>query len=309
MVALWENVVSDVDKIELEGYDIIDGKLQENPISLKVPKIYKSLADTYYDKRNIDGDTLDGICTGLDGKETFKTKTRVKKLYNDNLICFLVSNSTGFDNPDLNSGLTVAGRYDGNGFFVRKENFLEKLPLFAASRYITYNRQWTERARVMKSGDGSEKFYKDVKSGKLKQYLLKVLLFTIFEMHNHVRTFLGSDGRFYRNELCLDTTNGETIASQSLNNFKTNEKEKAILKQWDMILENAKKTKNYNPSLTYGIYQIFDELDTFYKDSETDTTIYDYPELHGNLQSLKKLIKDYYNEEIVPTLFKYEFLK
>ena len=31
-----------------------------------------------------------------------------------------------------------------------------------------------------------------------------------------MRSFEGSDGSFYRNELCLDTTNGETIASNEL---------------------------------------------------------------------------------------------
>lgn len=309
MVAMWANIDSDVDKIVLEGYDIIDGKLQEIPLRLDVCKIYKSLADSYYDKRTFQNDSLDGICTELSGTEYSKNKESVKRLYNDNIVCYLCANSTGFDNPDLNSGLTIAGRYDGHGFFVRKENYLEKLPMFAASRYITYNRQWTERARIMKSGDGCDGFLKDVKNGKLSQYLLKVLLFTVFEMHNHIRSFWGSDGRFYRNELCLDTTNGETIASISIKNLRTNENEKAILQQWKMILENAKKTKNYNPSLTYGIYQIFDELDTSHRDEETEDVVYDYPELHGNLQTLKKLIKEYYNEEIVPILFKYEFLK
>ncbi len=309
MVAMWANIDNDVDKIVLEGYDIIDGKLQEIPLRLNVCKIYKSLADSYYDKRTFQNDSLDGICTELSGTEYSKNKESVKRLYNDNILCYLCANSTGFDNPDLNSGLTIAGRYDGHGFFVRKENYLEKLPMFAASRYITYNRQWTERARIMKSGDGCDSFLTDVKNGKLSQYLLKVLLFTVFEMHNHIRSFWGSDGRFYRNELCLDTTNGETIASISIKNLRTNENEKAILQQWKMILENAKKTKNYNPSLTYGIYQIFDELDTSHRDEETEDVVYDYPELHGNLQTLKKLIKEYYNEEIVPILFKYEFLK
>ena len=82
-----------------------------------------------------------------------------------------------------------------------------------------------------------------------------------------------------------------------------------ILSLWDLIIELAKTTQNYNPSLTYGIYQITAELDTFEHDDVTDKNVYDYPELHGHLQSMKKLIKDYYNTEIVPTLFEYEFLK
>lgn len=35
----------------------------------------------------------------------------------------------------------------------------------------------------------------------------------------------------------------------------------------------------------------------------------DYPELNGHLKSLRQKLKEYYNSEIVPTLFEYEFLK
>ena len=181
--------------------------------------------------------------------------------------------------------------------------------MFCASRYITYNREWTERARIMKSADGAEMFFKDVKSGKLQQYLLKCLLFTCLEMQNHMRSLNGSDNRYYKNELCFDNTNGETIASKDIIKLKLNNEEKQLLNQWTLILKNAKETKNYNPNLTYGLYQISVELDTFVKDEETGANIYDYPELHGNIRTLKELVKKYYNKEIVPTLFEYEFLK
>lgn len=82
-----------------------------------------------------------------------------------------------------------------------------------------------------------------------------------------------------------------------------------MLSLWKLIIELAKTTKNYNKELTYGIYQISVELDTFVHDDETDRNVYDYPELHGHLQTMKKFIKEYYNSEIVPTLFEYEFLK
>ena len=124
-----------------------------------------------------------------------------------------------------------------------------------------------------------------------------------------MRSFKGSDNRFYRNELCLDTTNGETLASITLKDLNANEKEKELFSLWEMILKQAKKTKNYNKELTYGIYQIFAELNTYYKDEETGKTVYDYPDLQGNLLTLKTLIKEYYLTEIVPTLFEYEFLK
>ena len=310
MVALWANEDDfSTEEINIEAYNI-DTDLNFEKI-LPVKKVKSIYSKVYYDKRSFPNDEKDtGILTGLDGLEASNSiKKRISSILNENLLGYMVVDSSGFDNPDLHSSLLVAGRYNGNGFYLRKDNYLEKLPMFAASRYITYNREWTERARIMKSADGAERFFRDVKNGKLTQYLLKCLLFSVLEMQNHMRSFNGSDGRYYRNELCFDTTNGETLASKDIQNLRLNEKEKVLISQWNIILENAKSTKNYNPHLTYGIYQIFAELDTSYRDEETEETIYDYPELHGNLQTLKKLIRDYYNTEIVPTLFEYEFLK
>lgn len=309
MVALWSNEVDDItENISLKAYDIIDGRL-EFIKNLNVSKIHSIYSKLYYDKRVLPTDVKTTVLIGLDGLEKTSGKLRNTPYISNDIIGYLVANTSGFDNPDLNSSLLVGGRYDGNGFYLRKDNYLEKLPMYAASRYITHNREWTERARIMKSADGSDKYFADVANGKLSHYLLKVLVFTIFETHNHIRTFKGSDGHFYRNELCLDTTNGDTVASLALKNYNSNSLETDIFKLWNLILELAKKTKNYKHDLTYGVYQITVELDTFVHDDETDKNVYDYPELHGHLQTLKKLVRDYYNSEIVPTLFKYEFLK
>lgn len=309
MCALWQNINDEkTDKIILEGYDIIENELQKEPVSIPVKKIFSTLSDKYYDKRSFPDDETNGICTELNGSEYNKGKEQVKKIYNDNIICYICANSSGFDNPDLNSGMTIAGRYDGHGFFVRKENYLEKMPLFAASRYITYNRAWTERTRIMKSGDGSDAFKKAIFENKIKQELLKCLLFNCLEMQNHCRFIKGSDGRIYKNQICLDTTAGETIAARDLGELKKSDSENELILQWNKVLTSAKKTKNYNNKINYGVYQIFSELNTFYKDEE-GTIHYDYPELNGNLSTLKSLVKNYYNTEIVPFLFEYEFLK
>ena len=124
-----------------------------------------------------------------------------------------------------------------------------------------------------------------------------------------MRTFTGSDGRFYRNELCLDGTNGETIALRDIKGLVIGDAEKAVLRQWDTVLQWAKRAENYNPALTYGVYQIFAELDTSHKDETTGDTVWENVELHSALQALKGLVKSYYNDEIVPVLFEYEFLK
>ena len=71
----------------------------------------------------------------------------------------------------------------------------------------------------------------------------------------------------------------------------------------------AKACENYDATQTYGVYQIFSELDTSHKDIITGKTVWDNVELHSAMQGLKLLVKDYYNSEIVPILFEYEFLK
>ncbi|MBQ8790320.1 MAG: hypothetical protein IJZ51_03300 [Ruminiclostridium sp.] len=305
---LWGNEESHMETFDLKGYNINKQNEIEYVGVLSIKKINFVISEKYFDNRCFD-DEMDGISCNLNGTEYLAKKNCVQKRFNENIIGFLICNGTGFDNPDLNSGITICGRYDGHGFFLRTDNYLEKLPMFCASRYITYNREWTERARIMKSGDGADKFFRDVKNGILTQFLLKCLVFTCFEMQNHMRTFIGSDNRFYRNNLCLDSTNGETLASKDLKKLKAGKKENELLEMWESVLRWAKKTDKYNSNYTYGVYQIFAELNTFTPDEETGENKPDYPELNGALKSLKQKVKEYYNSEIVPTLFEYEFLK
>lgn len=309
MCALWSNVDKDIKSIKIAGYDILADNTLSSPIELSINRVYELYSTKYYNKDNFEDASYDGILIGLNGLEAKDVKCRIKPLYSKDMLGYLVADSVGFDNPDAKSSLLIAGRYNGNGCYIRRDNYLSKLPMFCASRYITYNREWTERARIMKSADGYERFFKDVESGKLSQFLLKCLVFACFEMQNHMRSFTGTDNRFYRNELCLDTTNGETLASIDLKKLDANDKEKELFKLWDMILKQAKETTNYDENLTYGIYQIYAELNTHHKDEETGRTVYDYPALQGNLVTLKALIKDYYLTEIAPGLFEYEFLK
>lgn len=309
MVALWSGNINDNDSIYLDGFDIKkDGSLSEL-ITIPVFKVHSLFSEKYYEKRSFTNVFEDGILTGLNGLEAKdNVKKRIKPIYSNEMLGYMVADSVGFDNPDAKSSLLVAGRYNGNGFYLHKNSYINKLPMFCASRYINYNHEWTERGRIMKSGDGAARFNADVVSGKLDQWLRKCLLFTCVEMQNHMRTFTGSDGRFYRNELCLDTTNGPTIASEDLKLLICGPAESRILEQWETLLEAAKQTDEYNLELTYGVYQIDKEIDTSYKDDNANT-IWNNIEVHSALQTLKALVKEYYNTEIVPTLFEYEFLK
>ncbi|MEQ9810977.1 hypothetical protein [Streptococcus jiangjianxini] len=308
MCALWSKEEFSQELLTLEAYNIDkEGKLlPENEVLVR--RIFSTYSQFYFDKRPFPDDKNNGLYLGLNGREYEGKTKRITPLFNSNILGYMAVYSSGFDNPDLHSTLIRAGRYDGNGFFLRSDNFLEKLPMFAASRYITYNRHWTQRANIMKSADGAERFNKAVSSNKIEQDLLKILLFTTLETQNHMRSLYGSDGRFYRNELSLDHSNGDTLATVNLAKLEQGFKETALFEQWKKVLTEAKKTENYNSKLTYSVYQIIDELNTSEKD-ENDKTIYNYPELNGHLNTLKTMLKEYYNSEIVPFLFKYEFLK
>lgn len=308
MCALWSNKDADISTFKLKAFDIENDDLLRFD-DVEVNRIFNTYSKNYFDKRKFDEDDTNAILSGLDGVERgHPSKKRVTPLFNENILGYMVADSSGFDNPDLHSSLLSAIRFNGSGFYLRKDNYLEKLPMFVASRYVKYNRLWTQRAMIMKSSDGNINYFKDIKNKKLEQFLLQSLLFTTLEQQNHMRTFKGSDDRFYRNELCLDTTNGETLASKNLSILLKNEKENQLFLQWILILKEAKKTKEYNKELTYGIYQITLELNTSYK-NEAEKTVYNYPELNGHLNTLKTMIKEYYNQILVPVLFKYEFLK
>lgn len=312
MVALWSNEDDmELDSFNIAAYDINADNNLNYVGDLPIKKIHSSYSQRYFDKRTFSEDIInDGILCSKDGTERLESNTiRIKPILNSNIIGYMAVYSSGFDNPDNMASLLIAGRYDGNGFFLRNDNYMEKLPMFAASRYITYNRAWTERSRIMKSGDGAERYMKAVASGKLDAYLLKCLLFTVLEPQNHMREFVGSDGRHYKNQLCFDTTNGETLASQKIKDMKKTEEEKTLLVLWQKIIEEAKQTANYNPQYNYGLYQIKDELNTEHIDPDTGDSAPDYPKLNGNIETLAEHVKDYYNKEIVPTLFEYEFLK
>ena len=311
MVALWSNEDDkELDNFDIEAYDINAAGELVYVGALPVKRIHTSFSKQYYDKRTFTNDRTDGIRCESNGLERVSGNSmRITPIYNENIVGYLVVDGTGFDNPDLHSLLMVAGKFNGNGFFLRSDNYLEKLPMFAASRYINYNRAWTERSRIMKSGDGAERFQRDVKKGKLNDYLLKCLLFTVLEPQNHMREFIGSDGRHYKNHLCLDNTNGETLASKNLQSMEKNEEEKTLLSLGDKILSQAKLTANYNSEFSYGLYQIKTELNTTHVDTDTGDTVPDYPELNGNIETLASHLKDYYIQEIVPKLFDYEFLK
>ena len=260
-----------------------------------------------FDKRKFPTDDYKkAICCNRDGTEAFRD-CRFKPYYNDNMIAYLRAESYGFDANSI--CLVRNGLYNGHGFYLRKDKYLEGLPLFCAKEYPCD--EWYMKNMIDTTSDGGNTYTKD------KVFLKSCLIYTCLSNQNKCLSFTGSDGRYYRNELCLDTTHGSTCASADLDKFSANhntaldETEKRLLALWDLILSEAKKTKNYNPALTYGVYQISKELNTFHVVSSGKGTqnVYDYPELNGYLISLRDLLKAYYKSHITDKMFKHELLK
>ena len=133
----------------------------------------------------------------------------------------------------------------------------------------------------------------------------------VLDYGNRCLSFMGSDGRYYRNELCLDISNGCTIAAVDLDEMLADcpldDKERQLLDLWCTVFKEAGKTDNYNPDLTYGVYQIVRELNTSHKEGKK--VVYDYPQLNSALRALRKADKKYWETHIREKLFRYELLK
>ena len=169
--------------------------------------------------------------------------------------------------------------------------------MFAAKLYPQKN--WYERDVYFTTADGSDRYLKD------KDFLKTCFIFACLSQRNHCRSFDGSDGRFYKNELCFDKG---TLASSKVKNYKLTKDEQDLLDTFNDMLTKAKHTKNYNKKYTYGTYQIDEELNTRFK-NENDEWIYDNPELNTAINSLKTKLSKYYEAVIQPKLFEYELLK
>ena len=93
-------------------------------------------------------------------------------------------------------------------------------------------------------------------------------------------------------------------------NMGLDDDETELLQLWERILSEARKTAGYNKKLTYGVYQIWKELNTFREEGTGNSKkIYDYPVLNGYLIALRNSLKAYYKSHITEKLFRYELLK
>ena len=332
------------DSLTLVTYDIVDaeapnydtGELKAIDEDVVAKRICSNFSQSYYDETDEPNDVIQqkekpyplhpqAIWSAFNGQEGRDKTLAVNAKYNNGIIGYLTAKATTFENDSSMTHLLRNTEYDGHGFHLRTTNYLTKLPMFAAGWWKAYRPNWWEIGVYYRSGDGKVAFDRDVKAGKLDHWLNQVLFYTCLENYNKIRSLEGSDGRWYYNELSLDNNKGqvhdpldksqpETLASQQLSDFldNLNDDEAKMYQLWQRILKEAKVTKNYDERLNYGIYQINDELNTSHKETNSrgkTTTVYDYPQLNGDLNTMRGLIKDYYHKYVMPNLFKYEFIK
>lgn len=297
----FSNAFDDNDSINLDCFDIND---KEEIINVKTVTIRKTLLpmSKLYHFEKSDDDVLNGIYCERNGDETNRPE-RIKPIYNNNIICYLRANGFGLDANSIN--LTRIGLYNANGFYIRIENYLKDIPLFVAKQFPQDN--WYDRDIYFTTADGKDKYTKD------KNFLKSCLIYTCLSNQNKCLSFNGSDGRYYRNELCFDNTNGDTVALVDFKKMNLDDDEQKLIGLWNNILNEAKKTKYYDSKLTYGVYQITKELNTFEKKAKGTRNameiIYDYPELNSYLTTLRSSLKEYYKSHITDKMFEYELLK
>jgi len=299
-VIFWKNINKKQDNFIFPCFNIDDQKTNgieddvikyEKDIKIKKTKLTFT---AYFDKRKFSDDKNNGIYCGSTGEEV-KRKVSTVAIWNKNIIGYMFAG--GFSVDVKHILLVRSTIFNGRGFYLRIDNYLEKLPLFAAKLYP--QEKWYEKDVYFTTADGGDKYTKD------KNFLKSCFIFTCLSRYNKCLSFTGSDKRFYKNELCFDAG---TLASKQLEKYKLNADEKELIKIWQNVLSEAKKTKNYDKKIAYGPYQIEIELNTSKKD-ENNKIVYDYPTLNGELENLKKKLKIYYAQYITPKLFEYELLK
>ena len=298
---LWSNVDDKAtESFDLDVYDIVDEKsMLVHTVTIK--KVHQTFS-AWYDRRSFDDDVECNVWCARDGSEISGSRVDTKSIYNDNIIGQLGAPSYSLD--AMNRHLVRQSFYrHGLTFYLRKDNYLIKLPMWVAKLYPQDN--WYDKDVYNTTSDGGDAYTKD------NDFLKSCLIYTCLSNQNKCLSFNGSDGRYYRNELCFDNTNGDTVASTDLAKMTLDEEEKALIKIWNDILAEAKKTANYNSNLTYGVYQITKELNTSHKigTGKSQQTVYDYPTLNGCLETLRTNLKAYYKSHITDKMFKYELLK
>ena len=295
---LWSNIEDTVcEEISLQAFNIESEHLKDENKTIVIKKAKTGFLPLY-DKRTFKDDIPNAIYCERSGYPTTNRKCDGKSYWNTNIIGYLVATGCNIDVKHLT--LTRSTIYNIRGFYLRRDNYIYKLPVFAAKSFA--EEQWYDKDVYFTTSDGGDRYTHD------KDFLKSCLIYTCLSNQNKCLSFHGSDGRDYQNELCFDKN---ALAKSDLSKMTLDDEENSLMKLWYKILEEAKATDNYDSHWNYGVYQITKELNTYTEigSGSKKQRVYDYPELNGDLTSLRTKLKDYYKSHITEKMFEYELIK
>lgn len=111
---------------------------------------------------------------------------------------------------------------------------------------------------------------------------------------------------------------GDTLAKQKLDEYlakgyKLTDKEQELWDKMQKLLVDIQSCDEYRSDFRYGLYQIDEEINVKIKvgtkSDGTDKMDWKYGDLNNDIKTIKALAKQYYIDNLVDTLFEYEFLK
>ena len=293
---LWENIDERVSELSLEALDI------DNDITIYTDDMYAIRVSNeitkIFDKKTGTHDIIPYVC---------KTDGNYKSCdpgsyYDDDILGYFVGRGFGISNPNLNFNLVRLRFEDRHGFYVTKDNYYNKMIILSIKHYLMFCRDWKETEFMCCSTDRGFEYETD------SDLLKRAFIFGCLDYYNKCKSQeVLVDGKtiIIKNQLCFDEG---TIASQKLSTLSLNKDEKQLVDLFGRLLAEAKKVNEYNPNYTYGLYQISDDLNTFYKD-ENDNKVYNHPELNSYLEALRKKIDSYFDKYIKDKLYDYELIK
>ncbi|WP_033161476.1 hypothetical protein [[Mycoplasma] collis] len=259
----------------------------------------------------------------------------------ENYIAML--NLSGY-NLDSASGRLMRRLEDLKGHGTKKllyrENFFEKLPLFAAKKYT--HTHWKEKDVIYTTSDGKNKYLKDIKF--LRNCAFWVAMSDKNEIFSSkIQNKILQNELTFSNVLIDEERIGHYITEMDkyFNEYKFSTEENKILKQFlkihkilkspEFVLQLNEISKcneilNYDKELVYGVAQINKQFNLNYKRDELGNKIYKECNkelfnliknktfkmndiLNTELNKLNKMVSKYYDIYIVSKLFEYELLK
>lgn len=293
---LWENIDEQINEITLEALDI-DDDLAIYTDDMEAIRVNNEITKIF-DKKVGEHNKIPYACK-TDGNYE---QNNDGSFYDDEILGYFVGRGFGISNPNLNFNLVRIRFSDNHGFYVTKNNYYQKMIIISIKHYLMFCRDWKETEFICCSTDQGFNYEKD------EELLKRAFIFGCLDYYNKCKSQeLLLDGKtiVIKNELCFDEG---TVASEKLKHLNLNRDEKQLLDLYERLLNEAKKVSEYNSKFTYGLYQISDDLNTYYKD-ENDNKVYHHPELNSYLEALRKKTDAYFNKYIRDKLFDYELIK